>query len=155
MAISTATMTITITESVDMNNTAGGGTVGDTVTSIAETVTVNDIFKRVITCPTSEIVLYLTHASVPQGYVLDKDLVKYVRITNHDSSNFVTLRVTDGNNDEFAYKLAAGQSFILWGHAASMSAADAATAGAVNADIASIEAQADTAECDLEVVVAS
>ena len=155
MAISTATMTITITESVDMNNTAGGGTVGDTVTSIAETVTVNDIFKRVITCPTSEIVLYLTHASVPQGYVLDKDLVKYVRITNHDSSNFVTLRVTDGNNDEFAYKLEAGKSFILWGHAEVMSAADAATAGAVNADIASVEAQADTAACDLEILVAS
>ena len=150
MAIATGTMTITITEALDV-----GTTVMDTATSVVETITVNDIFKRVITCPTSEIVLYLTHASVVQGYVLDKDLVKYIRITNHDGSNFVTLRVTDGNNDEFAYKLAAGQSFILWGHAASMSAADAATAGAVNADIASIEAQADTAECDLEVVVAS
>ena len=155
MAIGTATMTITITESVDMNDAAGGNTVGDTSTSIAETVTVNDIFKRIISCPTSEIVLYLTHASVPQGYVLDKDLIKYTRITNHDGSNFVTLRITDGNNDEVAYKLAAGQSFILWGHAASMSAADAATAGAVNADIASVEAQADTAACDLEVLIAS
>ena len=150
MAIATGTMTITITESLDV-----GTTVMDTSTSVSETITVNDIFKRVISCPTSEIVLYLTHASVPQGYVLDKDLVKYVRITNYDGSNYVTLRVTDGNNDEFAYKLEAGQSFILWGHAASMSAADAATAGAVNADLASVEAQADTAECDLEVVVAS
>ena len=150
MAIATGTMTITITESLDV-----GTTVMDTATSTAETITVNDIFKRVITCPTSEIVLYLTHASVPQGYVFDKDLVKYVRVTNHDTTNFVTLRVTDSNNDEFAYKLAAGQSFILWGHAASMSAADAATAGAVNADVASLEAQADTAECDLEIVVAS
>ena len=49
----------------------------------------------------------------------------------------------------------AGQSFVLWGHAASMSAADAATAGAPNADIASIEAQADTGACDLEVIVAT
>ena len=150
MAIATGTMTITITESLDV-----GTTVMDTATSVAETITVNDIFKRVISCPTSEIVLYLTHASVPQGYVLDKDLVKYVRITNYDGSNYVTLRVTDGNNDEFAYKLEAGQSFILWGHAASMSAADAATAGAANADIASVEAQADTAACDLEIVIAS
>ena len=150
MAIATGTMTITITESLDV-----GTTVMDTSTSVSETITVNDIFKRVISCPTSEIVLYLTHASVPQGYVLDKDLVKYVRITNHDSSNFVTLRVTDGNNDEFAYKLEAGQSFILWGHAASMSAADAATAGAVNADIASVEAQANSGACDLEILIAS
>ena len=150
MAIATGTMTITITESLDV-----GTTVMDTSTSVSETITVNDIFKRVISCPTSEIVLYLTHASVPQGYVLDKDLVKYVRITNHDSSNYVTLRVTDGNNDEFAYKLEAGQSFILWGHAASMSAADAATAGAVNADIASVEAQANSGACDLEILIAS
>ena len=150
MAIATGTMTITITESLDV-----GTTVMDTSTSVSETITVNDIFKRVISCPTSEIVLYLTHASVPQGYVLDKDLVKYVRITNYDGSNYVTLRVTDGNNDEFAYKLEAGQSFILWGHAASMSAADAATAGAVNADIASVEAQANSGACDLEILIAS
>ena len=150
MAIATGTMTITITESLDV-----GTTVMDTSTSVSETITVNDIFKRVISCPTSEIVLYLTHASVPQGYVLDKDLVKYVRITNHDTTNFVTLRVSDSNNDEFAYKLAAGQSFILWGHAASMSAADAATAGAVNADIASVEAQANSGACDLEILIAS
>ena len=150
MAIATGTMTLTITESLDV-----GTTVMDTSTSVSETITVNDIFKRVISCPTSEIVLYLTHASVPQGYVLDKDLVKYVRITNYDGSNYVTLRVTDGNNDEFAYKLEAGQSFILWGHAASMSAADAATAGAVNADIASVEAQANSGACDLEILIAS
>ena len=150
MAIATGTMTVTITEALDV-----GTTVMDTATSVVETITVNDIFKRVITCPTSEIVLYLTHASVPQGYVFDKDLVSYFRVTNHDTSNFVTLRITDSNNDEFAYKLAAGQSFLLWGHAASMSAADAATAGAVNADIASVEAQADTAACDLEIVIAS
>ena len=150
MAIATGTMTITITESLDV-----GTTVMDTATSVAVSRTVNDVFKRVITCPTSEIVLYLTHADTPQGYVLDKDLISYFRITNHDGTNFVTLRITDSNNDEFAYKLAAGQSFILWGHAASMSAADAATAGAVNADIASVEAQADTAACDLEIVVAS
>ena len=150
MAIATGTMPITITASLDV-----GTTVMDTSTSVSETITVNDIFKRVISCPTSEIVLYLTHASVPQGYVLDKDLVKYVRITNYDGSNYVTLRVTDGNNDEFAYKLEAGQSFILWGHAASMSAADAATAGAVNADIASVEAQANSGACDLEILIAS
>ena len=150
MAIATGTMTVTITEALDV-----GTTVMDTATSVVETITVNDIFKRVITCPTSEIVLYLTHASVPQGYVFDKDLVSYFRVTNHDTSNFVTLRITDSNNDEFAYKLAAGQSFLLWGHAASMSAADAATAGAANADIASIEAQADTAACQVEVFVGS
>ena len=151
MAIATATMTITITEVVDM----GGSNLGDTSTSIAKTVTVNDIYKRIITCPTSEITLYTTHASAVSGAQFDEDLVTYVRVTNHDGANFVTLRITDANADEFAYKLEAGASFILGTHKASMSAADAADAGAVNADIVSMEATADTGACDLEVLIAS
>ena len=149
MAVGTGTLTVNISESVTLGGKRYGSSVTETIASI------NDVFERIITCPTSEIVLYLTHASVPQGYVFDKDLVQYVRVTNHDATNFVSLRVTDSNNDEFVYKLEAGQSFVLWGHAASMSAADAATAGTANADIASIEAQADTAACDLEVIVAT
>jgi len=149
MAVGTGTLTVNISESVTLGGKRYGSSVTETIASI------NDVFERIITCPTSEIVLYLTHASVPQGYVFDKDLVKYIRVTNHDATNFVSLRVTDSNNDEFVYKLEAGQSFVLWGHAASMSAADAATAGTANADIASIEAQADTAACDLEVIVAT
>ena len=149
MAVGTGTLTVNISESVTLGGKRYGNSVTETIASV------NDVFERIITCPTSEIVLYLTHASVPQGYVFDKDLVQYVRVTNHDATNFVSLRVTDSNNDEFVYKLEAGQSFVLWGHAASMSAADAATAGAANADIASIEAQADTAACDLEVIVAT
>jgi|TARA_R100000084_G_C4635923_1_gene140996 hypothetical protein len=155
MAIGTATMTITITESVDMNNAAGGNTVGDTSTSIAETITVNDIFKRIISCPTSEITLYTTHASNVAGSTFDEDLIKYVRVTNHDGSNFVTLRITDANNDEVALKLAAGNSFMLWTHKTAMSALDAGDAGAVNADIVSMEATADTGACDLEILIAS
>jgi len=150
MAIATGTMTITITESLDV-----GTTVMDTATSIAEEITVNDIFKRVISCPTSEITLYSTHASNVAGATFDEDLIKYVRVTNHDSSNFVTLRITDANADEVALKLASGNSFIIWTHKTSFSAADAATAGAVNADIVSMEAQADTAACDLEILIAS
>ena len=155
MAIGTATMTITITESVDMNDAAGGNTVGDTSTSIAETITVNDIFKRIISCPTSEILLYDTHDSNVAGSTFDDDLIKYERITNHDGSNFVTLRITDANNDEAAIKLAAGNSFMIWTHKTAMSAADAADAGAVNADIVSMEATADTGACDLEILIAS
>ena len=151
MAIATGTMTITITESLDV-----GTTVMDTATSVVETITVNDIFKRVITCPTEEVTLYTTHESNVAGATFDEDLVKYFRVTNHDSSNYVTLRITDASSDEFIYKLAAGQSFILWGHKASMSAADGATAGAAAdmADILSVEAQAPTAACDLEIIVA-
>ena len=149
MAIATGTMTVTITESLDV-----GTTVMDTATSVATTVTVNDIFKRVITCPTSEITLYTTHASAVAGAQFDEDKIAYVRVTNH-GSQFVTLRLTDANSDEAVYKLEAGKSFILGTHKTAFSAADAATAGAVNADITSMKAQADTGACDLEILIAS
>tara|TARA_R100001082_G_C4320188_1_gene140780 strand:+ start:278 stop:736 length:459 start_codon:yes stop_codon:yes gene_type:complete len=150
MAIATGTLTVTITESLDV-----GTTVMDTATSVAETLTCNDIFKRVITCPTSEITLYTTHASDVAGSQFDEDKIAYVRVTNYDGSNFITLRLTDANSDEFVYKLEAGKSFMLWTHKTAMSAADAATAGAVNADITSMKVQADTGACDLEVLIAS
>ena len=150
MAIATGTMTVTITEALDV-----GTTVMDTATSVATTITVNDIFKRVITCPTSEITLYTTHASDVAGAQFDEDKIAYVRVTNHDSSNFVSLRITDANSDEAVYKLEAGKSFMLHTHKTAFSAADAATAGTVNADIVSMKVLADTAACDLEILIAS
>jgi len=150
MAIATGTMTVTITESLDV-----GTTVMDTATSVATTVTVNDIFKRVITCPTSEITLYTTHASAVAGAQFDEDKIAYVRATNHDSSNYVTLRLTDAESNEFVYKLEAGKSFILGTHKTAMSAKDTTDTGAVDADIVSMEAQANTAACDLEILIAS
>ena len=150
MAIATGTLTVTITESLDV-----GTTVMDTATSVAETLTCNDIFKRVITCPTSEKTLYTTHASAVAGSQFDEDKIAYVRVTNYDGSNFVTLRLTDANSGEFVYKLEAGKSFILWTHKTSMNAHATADAGAVDADIVSMEAQADTGACDLEILIAS
>ena len=152
MAIDPGTMTITITESLDV-----GTTVMDTATSVAEEVTVNDIYKRVITCPTSEITLYNTHGSVPQGSTFDNNAVKYMRITNYDGSNYVHLRVSNNEGDEFVYKLAAGQSFILWGHVGTMNASHEAalTLGTGESSIADIGVQANTAACDLEIVIAS
>ena len=152
MAIATGTMTITITESLDV-----GTTVMDTATSVAKTVTVNDIYKRVVSCPTSEILLYDTHDSNVAGSTFDDDLVTYVRVTNHDSSNYVILRVKNADNDEFAYKLNAGESFLLWKHEATMNAATAATIdiGTGWHDITSLKATANSGACDLEIVIAS
>jgi methionyl-tRNA formyltransferase len=150
MAVATGTLTVTITESLDV-----GTTVMDTATSIAETLTCNDIFKRVITCPTSEITLYTTHASAVAGSQFDEDKIAYVRVTNHDGSNYVTLRLTDAESNEFVYKLEAGKSFMLWTHKTAMSAKDGADTGAVDSDIVSMEATANSGACDLEILIAS
>ena len=152
MAIATGTMTITITEALDV-----GTTVMDTATSVAETITVNDIFKRVITVPTSEINIYSTHGSIPQGSTFDNNAVKYARITNHDTSNYVHLRVSNNEGDEFVYKLAAGQSFMLWGHVGTMNASQAAalTLGTGESSIADVGIQANSDAVDCEILIAS
>ena len=155
MAISTGTMTITITESLDV-----GTTVMDTATSVVETVTVNDIFKRVISVlHTAEHTLYTTNdnGAYISGQQFDDENVTYARITNHDGSNNITLRLKNANDDEFSYKLGAGKSFILWGHLASMDATAGAaiTLGSGDNDIVAVSAKANSATCDVEIVVCS
>ena len=109
-----ATLTTTISESVNINGKPRGN-------EIAKTFTVSDVMERVITVPTSKIRLYKGHNTTPQGDVFDFDLIKYARITNLDSSNFVTLKITNSESDEALFKLAAGESFVLNGHASTNS----------------------------------
>ena len=155
MAIDTGTMTITITESLDV-----GTTVMDTATSIAETITVNDIFKRVISLlHTAEHTLYTTNdnGAYISGQQFDDENVTYARISNHDASNYITLRLKNANDDEFSYKLGAGKSFILWGHLAAMDATAGAaiTLGSGDNDIVAVTAKANSGTCDVELVVCS
>ena len=155
MAIDTGTMTVTITEALDV-----GTTVMDTATSVVETITVNDIFKRVISLlHTAEHTLYTTNdnGAYISGQQFDDENVTYARISNHDASNYITLRLKNANDDEFSYKLGAGKSFILWGHLASMDATAGAaiTLGSGDNDIVAVSAKADTASVDVDIVVCS
>ena len=145
-----ATLTVTITESITLSGKDQGDTTVETFAEIA------DIFKRTILVPTTpEIILYNTHASNVAGYTFDYDLLDYTRITNTDTTNFISLRITDANNDEFVYKLKAGNSFILGTHVSAMTAEEAGGAGSPDAAISRIDAQADTAAIRCEVFVAS
>ena len=85
----------------------------------------------------------------------DLDFFSRLCKTNLDGTNFVDLRITNENNDEFVYRLYAGQSFVLHSHVGSMNATENAAAGLPNGDIVSVEAQANTAACSVEVFVAS
>ena len=148
MAISNATMTVTITESVSLNGTNRGNTITRSISGV------HDVLERVITVPTSEITLYTTHNTAVAGHVFDNGFIKYARFTNKDASNYIILRITNGEDDEFAYKLLAGESFVLNSHSGSTEMA-AGAAGAPDQDILSVEAQANSSPCDLEFIVAS
>ena len=150
MALSTATLTVKITESITLNGVDQGGTVTKTISSL------NQVTKRIVNVPTSQITVYTTGSDNESGQH-DLSEVKYARITNLDGSNFCFIRVAETNNDEFVYKLEAGHSFILGTHSVSLSAADAATAGTSGSfgSIASVKLQADTASIAAEVFLAS
>ena len=145
-----ATLTTTISESITINGQSMGSSNNLVITDIAE------VFKRIVTIPTgTEVILYSTHDTTVAGSTFDDDLIKYVRITNKDGDNFIVIRIQDANGDEFVYKLDKYESFILCSHTLSMNAESSGVVGTVDANIVSVKAKANTAECDCEIFIAS
>ena len=83
----------------------------------------------------------------------------YIRLTNKDDTNHITLTFKDEDATEVALLLDKGQSFIYNGDLAAgvvntMHAGGSALTVSLN-DLVNITALADTAACDLEIFVAS
>ena len=154
--LSSATMTVRVVESIKLNGTEQGAVNTKTISSI------NEISKRIITITTAESTIATFSAAVASaGHYVVAD-VRYMRFTNKDDTNFITLTFRNQDNDEVAIKLDAGQSFI-WaadnngGMVDVFNAtqdADAASDTALG-DLTNIQADANTGSCDLEMFIAS
>jgi hypothetical protein len=151
-----ANLTVTHTEDITLNGQQFGGT---TIKSFAG---INEISKRILTITTTECVINTFSSAVASaGHYTAAD-VRYIRFTNLDGTNFITLTFRNQDNDEVAIKLDAGQSFVLNGdNANGMTAifnatqdADAASDTAFGS-LTNIQADANTGSCDLEVIIAS
>ena len=112
-----ADLTVTITESVTLNSVDQGATTSLTVGSVDET------FKRIVTCPTDTTIATFrstaSDGSLSDG-ALDVEDVRYIRVTNLDSTNPVnlSLQVDAGEDDSAADEsctilLEAGKSFMM------------------------------------------
>ena len=154
--ITAATMKVTVTENITLNGRQQGST---NTTSIAS---INEISKRILTITTTESVIATFSAAVASaGHFVAAD-ARYIRFTNKDDTNFITLTFRNQDNDEVAIKLDAGQSFIFNGdNGNGMTAvfnatqdADAASDTAFGS-LTNIQADANTASCDLEMLIAS
>ena len=106
--LSSATMTVRIVESIKLNGTEQGAVNTKTISSI------NEISKRILTVPTSEIVVTSFSTAVATGTFIEGD-VRYIRITNKDDTNFVYLVFKNEYSNEFCIKLDSGQSYIYNG----------------------------------------
>ena len=112
-----ATLKVTIKEEITLN---GSRQDAENILRVSD---INEIYKRIITCPAnSETTLAHFHSSVADGTLapLDIDDVKYIRLTNLDSSTGVTLSLQSdvGEDDSAADESAsllieAGKSFIM------------------------------------------
>ena len=154
MAVTAATLTTTVSESVTLN----GKTFGNSITKTHASVKV--VREQIITVPTTMVTLYEA-ADDASGTTFDEDLIVYARITNTDSTNFIGLHFLTTEGDELLYKLNAGCSFILNAHGGALetetsSGADI-TAESFNADadIIKVSADANTASVDVDVFIAA
>ena len=142
--ISAATLTVTLTEAITLNGYDQGSQNIATVGSVVE------VSKRIVTCPTTEITVVSFGAAASAGTFVDAD-ARYVRITNLDDTNFVSLNIEGEGSTDFTIRLDASASVMFMGSLVNF----ADISGYTLENLTAIKADADTADCDLEIFVAS
>ena len=137
-----AVLTVTIKEEVTLNGSL------KTFENV-HTETVDDIFHRIYgVLHTAESEL-LNFATADAGGVFSDGDLDYLRITNLDSTNFITVRVL-GSSKEYFVKIEAGDSLILNNSIMDANATGSQSFSSGNID--SIKAQADSATVNVEIL---
>ena len=137
-----AVLTVTIKEEVTLNGSL------KTFENVL-TETVDDIFHRIYgVLHTAESELLNFSTADAGGVFSDSDL-DYLRITNLDSANFITVRVL-GSSKEYFVKIEAGDSLILNNSIMDANATGSQSFSSGNID--SIKAQADSATVNVEIL---
>jgi hypothetical protein len=139
--VTTADLTVTITESYTLNGVSYGNTTNKTFTSKGQ------VDQRIMSVATTAKTLFNWGAADDAGTGVAADYV-YFRVTNLDDTNFITLRLYNGA-DSFWFKVAAGESLLLMNN--EMDAVTGTSFGAL-ADITLVAAQANAAACDVEFI---
>jgi hypothetical protein len=151
--VTPSTLSVTVQEDIELNGVEQGSKNVLTIPSITE------IAKRIIAVPTSEIEILAFQATNPGSGTFDEADVKYIRVTNLDDTNHITLTFKNENDDEFAIKLDKGRSFLYTGDDSggmvdTMDGIDGTGLTVSLGDLVNITALANTAEVDLELFVA-
>ena len=146
------TLTVTLTEDLTIDDRDYGSIQSVSIPSIV------DVTRRIVTVTTTEATVLSFGAAIGAGTYIVGD-VRYMRITNLDNANHITLTFKDEDNTEFRMKVDAGHSFIYPGDNSggvvdTMKASGAALSSGL-ADLYDITVDADTASCDVEVFIAS
>ena len=146
--VTSAPLFLTVTEKLSLNGSEHGSTSKIKIDGI------NEISKRILTVATdtgTQIYSGSDNTSVYGTFNIDN--VKYIRAKNLDDTNHIILHL-EGNSHYSQVKVNPGNVFFLTSVSGSFD--NASAVGSFSAEnITRIDAMADTASCDVEVVVAS
>lgn len=145
--ISNASLVVTLTEKLTLNGRDHGSSQKMTITGV------NEVSKRILTCATTPGTQVYAGGDAAGLGTFVTDNVKYIRITNLDDTNFVVIHL-EGNSHYAQVTLAAGNVFFLNDVSATFDS-EASVADFNAEDITRIDVMADTAACDIEILVAS
>ena len=106
--INNATLTVTVQEEIKLNG------VRQDSKNVLKIANINEISKRIVTVPTSEVIILSMSTTIGAG-TFDESKVRYIRITNLDDANYLYLVAINEHLNEFCVKLDYGQSFIYNG----------------------------------------
>ena len=153
--INASAMEVVLQETIRLNGYDQGAKNTVTIANIAE------VSKRILTITTNEATIVTMSGAVASSGHFNDSAVRYMRFTNLDDTNFLTLTFRNDDNDEVAIKLDAGNSFMWFADNSggmvdvfNAIAGDAASDTALGS-ITNIQADANTGNCDLEMIVAS
>ena len=136
-----ATLKTTVTETLTLNGKVYGNTISADLTGV------NSIHQTILSVTTATTVslVAFTAANAELGQIQDGTL-KYFRVTNIDSTNYIDVLLGAGG-DAVKQRVNAGESFII--------TADQVDYGSGFVQLDNIKAQANTADVDVEIFVAT
>ena len=115
-SITPAALNCTITETITLNGVSQGATNTFSISNV------KDVYKRILTIDAGDdatVAVFKTTTAI-SDCALDKDRVKYIRITNKDGTNAVNISLQlDSDEDNstadlsVTHLLSAGQSFLM------------------------------------------
>jgi hypothetical protein len=173
--IENGTLTVTITELLTMDDPLDNDH-GISATNVLSLPNIDEVVKRIVEIPVTETGLLAFAGTVDEQVAADsagarqdtyvaghfnQNTVRYIRITNQDDTNHVTLVVRGESGAEFAVMLDGFNSFIYScdtidgaGVVLTTDAHDEAQTHSLGT-LRDITAKADTGPVDLEIFVAS
>lgn len=143
--ITAAPLTVSITESITLGGSDRGSTHTQTIADVTEYT------NRILDIGTAETDIVGFAAANGQGSYVRTD-VAYMRFTNLDDTNYITIGVSKTGADTAFFKLEAGQSFIVNNDDLEVDASGGASSAFVEAD--AISAKANGSAVNMEFSIA-